>query len=83
MFKVWGSCLVAAGALLVASPSFADDCVNSPDINGDGIVDESDFEILKDAFGTNEDDSDFVSGADINGDGLVTTADYAAMLGCS
>ena len=37
MIKVWGSVLLAAGALLLASPSFAQEaCSASPDLNGDG-----------------------------------------------
>lgn len=84
MFKVLGSSLLAAGALLLANPAIADDvCAASPDINGDGTVSEADFDVLKAAFGTIEGDSDFVAAADLNGDGLITTVDYAVLLECS
>lgn len=84
MFKVWGSCLFAAGALLLTSPAFGDEaCSASPDINGDGVVSEADVEIMKAAIGTTADDAGYVAAADLNGDGLITTMDYAVMLECS
>jgi hypothetical protein len=84
MIKVWGSVLLAAGALLLASPSFAQEaCSASPDLNGDGTVDVADFEIMKAAFGTQSGDSDFDAAADLNNDGLITTMDYRVMLECS
>ena len=84
MIRVWGSGLIAAGALFLASPALANDvCTASPDINGDGTVSEADFDILQAAFGTIEGDADFVAAADLNGDGLITTVDYAVLLECS
>ena len=84
MIKVWGSVLLAAGALLLAGPSFAQEaCSASPALNGDGTVDAADVEVMKAAFGTQSGDSDFDAAADLNNDGLVTTMDYRVMLECS
>ena len=84
MIKVWGSCLFAAGALLLASPSFAqEECFASPDINGDGTVSEADVELMKAALGSQEGDANYDAAADLNDDGLVTTMDYRVMLECS
>ncbi len=90
MLKCWGSILVAAGMMLVASATFAQDaqeaqvsCDTNTDIDGDGITGPRDFAILKGAYGTNEGDSDFVAAADLNHDGWVTTLDYQVMLVCN
>ncbi len=84
MIKLLGSSLLAAGALLLASPAIADDvCSTNPDINGDGTVSEADFEVLQSAFGSTDGDANFVAAADLNGDGLITTVDYAVLLECS
>jgi len=84
MFKVWGSFLVAASALVFASASYAQDaCPASTDINGDGVTDGADVQILTEAYGTQSGDSDFVASADLNADGHVTTLDYQVMLNCN
>ncbi len=84
MFKVWGSFLVAASALVFASASYAQDaCPASTDINGDGAVDGADVQALPDAYGTQSGDADFVASADLNGDGHVTTHDYQVLMDCN
>ncbi|MBJ20283.1 MAG: hypothetical protein GY910_09830 [bacterium] len=82
MFRVWGSGLIAAGLVLFAGVSFAqDDC--GTDFNGDGITDVADIEVLQAALGSLEGDDDYVAAADLDGDGEVTVADYGIMLSCN
>lgn len=84
MLKVWGSGLVAVGALFIAGTAFAQDaCPASTDINGDGATDAADVEIIQDALGTSAGDAGFVAAADLNGDGQVSTVDYAVLLDCN
>lgn len=84
MIKVWGSILVAASALVFANASFAQDaCPASTDINGDGVTDAADAQVIVDAYGTQADDSDFVASADLNGDGQVTTIDFGVLMNCN
>ena len=84
MIKVWGSVLLAAGALLLAGPSFAQEaCSASPDLNGDGTVDAADVEVMKAALNSEIGDADYNAAADLNNDGLITTMDYRVMLECS
>ena len=83
MLKVWGSCLFAARTLLLATSATAEGTCANPDIDGNGVVNEVDFEMLQGALGTSAGDAGFVAGADLDGDGRVSTADYAEMLRCS
>lgn len=48
----------------------------SADLNGDGIVDEGDYDIIKAVYGTCSGDEGFVSEADYNNDGCITFDDH-------
>jgi predicted outer membrane repeat protein len=52
------------------------------DLDGDGVVDEDDFDIFLAAFGHSEGEGAFVACADYNEDGLVALDDYQAWMGC-
>ena len=52
------------------------------DLDGDGDVDEDDFWIFVDAYGSCAGDPNYLSLADLNGDGCVTLADYVDWLEC-
>jgi hypothetical protein len=82
MAKFWGSGLLAAGLVLFATASFADNSCDT-DFNDDGITDAADVEVLRAALGANAGDENYNAQADINGDGLVSTLDYGLMLECS
>jgi len=49
------------------------------DVNGDGVVNCADLEIVKSAFGKKAGDPGFDSRADINGDGIVNILDLSAV----
>ncbi|MCR9095869.1 MAG: dockerin type I domain-containing protein [bacterium] len=83
MQKTWGRFFVAAVTLFLAPAAFAQDACPVTDINGDGVTDESDVIVLRDALGTYEGDAGYVPAADLNGDGRVTTQDYGVLLDCS
>lgn len=82
MFKLIGSSLVAAGIVLFASASFADNHCDT-DYNGDGQTDVQDFEIFEATVGSTDGDDNFVQQADHNGDGSVTVVDYGIFLSCN
>jgi hypothetical protein len=71
--------LIAAGTMAVSAQA-ADGC--GIDLNGDGVVDSVDGEILKAALGTQEGDSDFVAAADVDGDGVISVGDANVFLDC-
>lgn len=84
MLKVVGSLLIAASTFAMATASFAQDaCPASTDINGDGITDGADVEIIQAALGTVAGEEGYVAAADLNGDGTVSTIDYGVMLDCN
>lgn len=82
MLKVWGSGLVAAGLVLFAGVSFAQDACDT-DFNGDGVTDAADVEIFQSALGSSAGDDTYVAQADLDGDGEVNTIDYGIMLSCN
>ncbi|MBW2230542.1 MAG: hypothetical protein JRH17_09155 [Deltaproteobacteria bacterium] len=47
------------------------------DLNSDGVVDQSDLQILQDSMGSGQGDENFVPGADLDGDGLISVVDLA------
>jgi len=49
----------------------------SADINGDGVVNCSDLDIVKAAFGKKSGQTGFDSRADVNGDGVVNILDLS------
>lgn len=84
MLKMLGSLLIAASTLSLATAAFAQDaCPASTDINGDGVTDSADVEVLQEALGKLEGEDGYVPSADLNGDGYITTLDYAVMLSCN
>ena len=50
------------------------------DFDGDGVIDESDFETFRDLFGQQADDGSFNPAADFDGDGEVTLIDFQIFL---
>ena len=86
MFKVWGRIcgtgLVAAGLVLFAGASFAQNSCDT-DFNGDGVTDVMDVQVLQAALGSSEGDANFNAQADLDGDGEVNTIDYGIMLSCN
>lgn len=84
MLKVVGSLLIAASTFAMATASFAQEaCPASTDINGDGVTDGADVDIIQAALGTLEGEEGYVAAADLNGDGYITTVDYGVMLDCN
>lgn len=83
MIKVWGISLIAAGLTLVAGAAYAQDACVDTDLNGDGVTDAADVEILKAAMGSTEGDANFDAGADFDGDGSVNTIDFGILLSCN
>ena len=84
MLKVVGSLLIAASTFAMATASFAQEaCPASTDINGDGVTDGGDVEIIQASLGALEGEEGFVAAADLNGDGHVSTMDYMLMLECN
>ena len=83
MLKVWGRFLIATSTLFLAQAALAQDACPVTDLNGDGVTDGADVEVLQGALGSSEGDSNFVAAADLNGDGSVTTLDYSVMADCN
>ncbi|MEM9177211.1 MAG: dockerin type I domain-containing protein [Myxococcota bacterium] len=84
MLKVVGSLLIAASTFAMATASFAQEaCPASTDINGDGITDGLDVDIIQASLGIQEGEDGFVAAADLNGDGAISTMDYTLMLACN
>lgn len=50
------------------------------DFDGDGVIDENDFETFRDVFGQQADDGSFNPAADFDGDGEITLIDFQIFL---
>jgi hypothetical protein len=66
-------------ALLVAASVFAASADCRGDFNGDGVIDEADYEILKAAMGAEEGDVDYAPHIDLDDDGVIGGTDFFAL----
>ena len=57
-----------------------DNSAKTGDVNGDGVLDESDLNAIQAAFGTSEGDPGFNPAADLTGDGQIGLDDLQAMV---
>lgn len=76
---------LADNCVTVANASQADSNLDGvgtacdPDYNNDGLVDEVDFEILANAFGSSTGSPNFNPDVDHNGDGVIGASDFATL----
>ncbi len=84
-----GACVVLTAAVLLPSSGCglvagqSADQVTVPeqgDVNGDGVVDQADLDLVTAAFGTREGDPLFDPQADLNGDGVIGLEDIQALI---
>ena len=80
--KVLGAALLIGSFVFLASGiASAGSC--DTDFNGDGVTNESDFDILKAVIGSSEGGEGYSPVVDLNGDGEIDLVDLTVYLSCN
>ena len=83
MMKVLAAALLMGSVVLLTSSNVSADISCDTDFNGDGVTNETDFEILKSYMGGNEDLEGYTPIVDLNDDGQIDLADLNLFLNCN
>lgn len=84
MLKVLGATLLMGSLILLAGGSAsANISCERTDFNGDGVIDDTDYEILKSYIGANEDLEGYSPVVDLNDDGQIDLADFSIFTDCN
>ena len=82
MMRVLGAALLMGSLMLFATGSASADVCSATDFNGDGVTDDTDYEIFKSYFGANEDLEGYSPVVDLNDDGQIDFADLSIFTDC-
>ena len=82
MMRVLGATLLTLTLTFLAGGAVADISCDT-DFNGDGVTNETDFEILKNYMGATDETEGYSPIVDLNADGRIDVADLNAFLGCN
>ena len=75
--KFWTTCIVSVTAAGIEEPViFVSTALATPDFNGDGRVDFSDFLLFAGQFGLSRDDGGYDARYDLDGDGMIGFGDF-------
>lgn len=77
MVRVFAISFLALSLGVFSASAVSADCAG--DLNGDGVVDASDDEILKAQFGAQSGEANYTTAADLDGDGVIGGTDYLAL----